>query len=83
VGRVGDVDGSEDDEPTISDVNMLVFAKFIFGRCEGVIECIEEGDINQSGGATPDCRDITIGDVARLVDYLFITGHSAGLPDCL
>ena len=83
VGRVGDANGFDGDEPTIGDISILIFAKYIRGRCDGVIECIEEGDVNQSGGAMPDCRDITISDIMRLVDYLFITGHSAGLPSCL
>ena len=81
-GKVGDVNGVDGDEPTLGDIMLLVSAKFIAGRCDGVIDCIEEGDINQSGGATPDCDDITLGDIMILVDYLFITGSSAGLPDC-
>jgi PKD repeat protein len=83
VGRVGDVDGFDGDEPTLGDIMLLVDAKFIAGRCDGVIDCLEEGDVNQSGGATPDCEDITLGDIMILVDYLFITGTSAGLPNCL
>ncbi|MCX6835117.1 MAG: hypothetical protein NTW07_08300 [candidate division Zixibacteria bacterium] len=82
VGRVGDANGIDGDEPTIGDINFLVFAKFIAVRCDGIIECIAEGDVNQSGGRTPSCRDITIGDIEKLVDYLFVTGHSAGLPSC-
>ena len=83
VGRVGDANGLDGDEPTLGDIMLLVDAKFIAGRCDGVIECLEEGDVNQSGGATPDCDDITLGDIMTLVDYLFITGPSAGLRDCL
>jgi len=37
----------------------------------------------QSGGANPICTDITIGDIAILIDYLFITGTSLGLPECM
>ena len=81
--RVGDVNGVDGDEPTLGDIMLLVSAKFIAGRCDGVIDCLEEGDVNQSGGATPDCDDITLGDIMILVDYLFITGPSARLPDCL
>jgi PKD repeat protein len=83
IGRVGDVNGIDGDEPTLGDIMLLVYAKFIFGRCDGVIECLEEGDVNQSGGATPTCDDITLGDIMILVDYLFVTGPSAGLRDCL
>jgi len=47
------------------------------------IPCIGEADINQSGGASPTCDDLSIGDIAILIDYLFITGPSIGLPECL
>lgn len=83
VGRVGDANGSGDDEPTISDVAILIDAKFIAGSCEGKIECLQEADINQSGGFEPTCDDITISDISVLIDYLFITGSSLGLADCL
>jgi hypothetical protein len=42
-----------------------------------------EADINQSGGESPTCGDITISDISQLIDYLFITGSSPGLSDCL
>jgi hypothetical protein len=83
VGRVGDVNGSGEDEPTIGDVSVLIDAKYITGSCDGIIDCLTEADINQSGLASPDCDDITIGDVSSLIDYLFITGSSLGLADCL
>jgi hypothetical protein len=83
VGRVGDVNSSGDDEPTIGDVTTLIDAKFIAGSCEGKIHCFEEADINQSAVGDPLCDDITIGDISLLIDYLFITGPSLGLPDCL
>jgi hypothetical protein len=73
IGRVGDANGSGDDEPTIGDVSVLIDAKFIAVSCDGLIECLTEGDINQSGGSYPTCNDITIGDVSMLIDYLFIT----------
>jgi hypothetical protein len=82
IGRVGDVNGIDGDEPTLSDIMVLVWAKFIYGRCDQFIDCLAEGDVNQSGGANPDCDDITLVDIMILVDYLFITGPSAGLPDC-
>jgi hypothetical protein len=67
-------------EVTISDVQTLVMAKFIMGTCDGVVQCLAEGDVNQSGGENPSCNDITITDVSLLVDHLFISGTA--LPDC-
>ena len=83
IGRVGDANGSGDDEPTIGDVSTMIDARFITGTCEGILACLAEADINQSGGANPTCDDITIGDISILIDYLFITGQSLGLPSCL
>ena len=84
VGRVGDANGSGEDEPTISDVAVIIDAKFITGICDGVVECLSEADINQSGGADPTCDDITISDISALIDYLFITGpENATLAECL
>jgi len=82
-GRVGDANNSGDDEPTISDIGVMIDAKFISGTCEGIIDCLEETDINQSGGVTATCDDITISDISMLIDYLFITGQSVGLLECL
>ncbi len=83
-GIVGDANGSGDFEPTIGDVSIMIDALFITGSCTGLLDCLAEADINQSGGPNPSCADITIGDVSFLIDYLFITG-SAGmsLPLCL
>lgn len=83
VGRVGDANGSGADEPTIGDISVMIDAKFITGSCVGILPCIEEADINQSGGLEPGCDDITIGDISYLIDYLFITGPELGMPDCL
>ena len=83
VGRVGDANGSGEDEPTIGDVSVLIDAKFITGACDGIVACVGEADVNQSGGPAPFCDDITIGDISVLIDYLFITGLSLGLPACL
>jgi hypothetical protein len=80
--RVGDVNNSGDDEPTIGDISLLIDAKFISGNCDG-IACMQEADVNQSGGVEPVCDDISIGDISQLIDYLFITGSSLGLNDCL
>ncbi len=74
VGRVGDANNSGDHEPTIGDITALIDAKFITGTCDGVIECIAEADVNQTGGLHPTCDDLTIGDITKLIDYLFITG---------
>jgi hypothetical protein len=82
VGRVGDVNGSGGDEPTIGDVSALIDAKFISGICDGSVACFTEADVNQSALGAPTCNDLTIGDISTLIDYLFITGSSLGLPDC-
>ena len=83
-GRVGDANGSGEDEPTISDISVMIDAKFITGSCDGIIQCLAEADVNQSGGTDPTCDDITISDISTLIDYLFITGpETATLPDCL
>ncbi len=80
VGRVGDANGSTEDEPTISDVSVLIDHLFISGV---TLICYQESDVNQSGGNSATADDITIGDISTLVDYLFLTGPSLGLPDCL
>ncbi len=82
VGRVGDANASGDDEPTIGD------ACFMIGVTMGFFPvptdfCYAEGDVNQSGGANPALDDISIGDIAMLIDYLFITGPSMSLGGCL
>jgi hypothetical protein len=83
-GIVGDANGSGDPEPTIGDVSMMIDALFITGSCTGLIECLAEADVNQSGGADPSCGDVTIGDVSMVIDYLFITGSDLmSLPLCL
>ncbi len=82
VGRTGDADQSGGDEPTISDVNILIDVLFI-SLDWSVIHCMSEADVNQSGGGNPAQSDITMGDVSYLIDYLFITGPELGLPNCL
>jgi hypothetical protein len=83
-GRVGDANNSGGDEPTIGDISVMIDAKFITGSCDGIIACLTEADINQSGLSNPTCNDITIGDISMLIDYLFITGPVAGtLLNCL
>jgi len=83
IGRVGDANGASGDEPTISDISVMIDAKFITGTCEGIIPCSAEADVNQSGESGPTCDDITISDISILIDYLFITGPSLGLAECL
>lgn len=83
IDRVGDANGSGGDEPTISDISFMIDAKFITGRCDGIIACHAEADVNRSGGSDPTCEDITISDISILIDYLFITGPSLGLEECL
>jgi len=83
VGRVGDANGQSGDEPTISDISVMIDAKFISGNTDG-LPCLSEADVNQSGGFNPTGDDITISDISVLIDYLFITGPAnATLADCL
>ena len=74
LGRVGDANGDGGDEPTIGDISVIVETKFINSALE--IKCLPEADINQSGGVYPTVDDLTIGDIAYLIDYLFISGPS-------
>jgi len=86
IGRVGDANGlgTYPQEVTISDIQTLVTAKFIQGTCTGYVQCLAEGDANQSGGVDPQCKDITISDIQTLVNHLFIAGPAnAPLKDCL
>jgi C1A family cysteine protease/PKD repeat protein len=82
VGRVGDANLSGEDVPTIGDVSVMIDAKYITGTCDGILNCLFEADVNQSGGTNPTCNDITIGDISTLIDYLFITGPSKILLNC-
>jgi len=71
-------------EVTIGDIQTLIVARFIEGTCDGYVDCISEGDVNQSGGTVPTCEDVTISDVQVLVNHLFIAGPAnAPLNDCL
>ena len=82
VGRVGDANGQGGDEPTIGDVSVIIDALFISVE-PGLLPCLAEADINQTGSTNPVFSDVTIADISALIDYLFITGPSLGLPDCL
>lgn len=90
-GRVGDANGSGDDEPTLGDISAIIDALFIKGIPDPIAGCIPEADINQSGGPDPTYDDITLGDISILIEYLFIKGpydpvsNPSGtvLPECL
>ena len=71
VGRVGDANGSGNDEPTIGDLSYISDCLFV---SEVPVACPAEADINQSGGAFPGPSDVTVGDISMLIDYLFIAG---------
>ena len=80
-GKVGDVNGQDGDEPTLSDVMMLVDHVFVSLR---PLWCAAEADVNQSGGTDPrqgSGGDITLSDIMMLVDHIFLTGRP--LPDCI
>jgi hypothetical protein len=79
---VGDANGEGGDEPTIGDVVVILEAGYIYIAPPSPDWCYCEADINQSGGANPDFADISIGDIAMLIDYLFISGSSMELPYC-
>jgi len=87
-GRVGNCNLLGGDEPTISDIAVMIDARFISGGCwvlgHPLQECLQECDLNQSGGCYPTCDDITISDISILIDYLFISGpENATLNQCL
>jgi len=82
IGRVGDANGQAGDEPTISDISVIIDMLFI-SQSPDVIPCLAEADVNQSGGRDPQKEDVTISDISILIDYLFITGSTLGLADCL
>jgi len=85
--RVGNANGigTYPNEVTISDIQLLVFAKFISSLpCEQNLPCLSEADVNQTGGANPTCNEITISDIQTLVNHLFIAGPvNAPLKTCL
>ena len=82
-GKVGDVNGSGEDEPTIGDVSALIDILFI---SEQPGDCVEEADINLSGtllNPPLDWKDVTIGDISFLIEHLFITPEGQPpLYDC-
>ncbi len=89
VGKLGDANGIGGDVPTIGDISVMIDAKFITGQCiaggpTSNIVCLAEADFNQSGGCNPTCADITIGDIASIIDCLFISQClEVNWPNCL
>jgi len=89
-GRVGDANGQGGDEPTIGDVSLIIDALFITASetpLTALPACMAEADVNLSSQNPPPhwppvYEDITVGDDSTLIDYLFITGSSLGLPEC-
>jgi hypothetical protein len=77
---VGNVDGSFDNEPTIADISAMINMLYITGE---QVSCLAEADINQSGGCTPTRADISLGDIAALIAYVFIDNPAVALPECL
>jgi|GEM_PF-5877426 len=73
IGLKGNANGSSGDEPTISDVSVIIDALFINGNWS-VIACRAEADVNSSGGCNPTQEDITISDASLLIFYLFVCG---------
>ena len=66
VGIRGNIDGDPDDQINISD--LVAFVNCIFLDCFDA--CVEEQDLNASGGATP----IDISDLVYFVVYMFENG---------
>jgi hypothetical protein len=87
VGTVGNANGlgTPPNEVTISDIQLIVTAKFISPLpCTSNLPCLAEADVNQSGGAAPTCASVTIADVQTLVNHLFICGKvNCPLKVCL
>ncbi len=78
-GTVGNVNCDAGEEIGIGDVSVLIDFLFITGE---PLCCLQEADVNRSGGATPIASDISLSDIYVLIDYLFVTGPSLGLPSC-
>lgn len=80
-GVVGDVNGQGGDEPSLSDVAMLIDHLFMSHRS---LWCVAEADVNQSGGADPQQwpdSDISLSDVSMLIDHLFMSHRP--LSNCI
>jgi hypothetical protein len=77
-GQVGNVNCDQDERIDIGDVMLAIDYLFLGGPA---LCCPAEADINQSGGRGPGRDDITIGDILRIIDHLFISYRP--LPNCL
>jgi predicted outer membrane repeat protein len=84
VGRVGDANGKGGDEPTISDLSVMIDMLYI-SQNPDVVACLAEADANQSGGCVASLSDITLSDVAWMITWLWGGCDPAGcvLPPCL
>ena len=76
-GYVGDVNLRGGDEPTPSDISLLVDHLYI--NLVG-LPCLTEADANLSGQGNPTYDDITIGDINAIIDHLYI--RQEPLPLC-
>ncbi len=73
----GNIDGSADQLVTMGDLIVLIDHLFI---TLNPLDCVDEADVDQSGGVSPGSLDITMADVTTLIDHLFI--GLAPLPAC-
>ncbi|MBN1212211.1 MAG: C10 family peptidase [candidate division Zixibacteria bacterium] len=71
VGYTGNTNCSEEEIPDIADITRLIDYLYL---SHTALCCLEEGDVNKSGGE-PDIADIT-----KLIDHLYLA-HPP-LPDC-
>jgi len=76
-GWVGDVNCDQEEEADLADIMALIDFLFLGGPSPC---CLAEADVNQSGGPGPARTHISLGDVARLIDHLYISNEP--LPEC-
>jgi len=67
---VGNVDGSADNQITMSDLTILIDNLFISLT---PLDCWQEGDVDLSGDPDPQAADITMADLTIMIDHLFIS----------
>ena len=77
--HTGDANMSGDDWPTVGDVSILIEVLYL-SQDWGWITCLDEADADASGGLTPTQDDITLRDLALILERAFITGTP--LPYC-
>ena len=75
-----DANQSGGDEPTLSDISILIAALYIYADSTLISSCYAEADVNQSGGLDPHFADITLGDISYLVEYLFAAAECYNPP---